>query len=96
MNDSESQLWRGVVNCTYTGRFIAEKIVRGNGPDDCRQQLSRWMEDHLDLGSGDWTLSTHRLVAREPVEVSRPRLWPVEPPAALPAPRSVPAALRYR
>ena len=31
MNNEDSQLWRGVITCTYTGRFIAEKIVRGNG-----------------------------------------------------------------
>ena len=93
--DNESQLWRGVVNCTYSGRFIAETVVRGDGPDDCIKQLSQWMDD-LDLGSGDWTLSTHRLVARGPVEVSRPRLWPVDRHIEVRAPRSTPPALRYR
>ena len=103
--DIESQLWRGVVNCTYTGRFIAETVVRGDGPDDCIQQLSQWMDD-LDLGSGDWTLSTHRLVARgpeillarghwQPQAQRSPALWPVDPPAPRNC-RSVPPSQRYR
>lgn len=111
MEDNSSQLWRGVVNCTYTGRFIAEKVVRGVDYSACSEQLSEWFRG-LDLGGGDWTLTAHRLVSRPPevLLASRPRplepehkhleqparLWPVEAPTGAPEPRSVPVERRYR
>lgn len=98
MDNEDSQLWRGVVTDTYSGWFVTEKIVRAVDNENAKEQLSRWFHG-LDLAHvDDLTLVSHRLVSRGPESLldSRPRLWPVDPPATRQDPRSVPPALRYR
>lgn len=102
MNNEGSQLWRGVITCTYTGRLIAEKIVRGDDYSEASKELGDWFNNQ-DLGPGDWTLTASRLVTRppetllghrqEPQGRRLPEPWPI---ATTPAPRSVPWQARYR
>ena len=103
MNTKESQLWRGVITCTYSGKFIAEKIVRGNSYSEASKELGEWFRNY-ELGSGDWTLSATRCVTRgpetlletrhEPQQQRRqPQPWPIATGAP---PRSVPWEARYR
>ena len=100
MDNENSQLWRGVVTDTCSGRFVTEKIVRVADYEDAHEQLRRWFHG-MDLAHGDdLTLASHRLVIRGPESLlgSRPSLWPgvVDPPTTSRDPRSVPPSLRYR
>ncbi len=95
MNSESSQLWRGVVTDTRSGRFVTEKIVRAVDSEDASEQLGGWFHG-MDLAPGDdLTLISHRLVSRGPESLlgSRPRLWPVDTPASR-EPRSVPPSQR--
>ena len=98
MDNENSQLWRGVVTDTCSGRFVTEKIVRVADHEDAHEQLRRWFHG-MDLAHGaDVTLASHRLVSRGPESLlgSRPRsLWPVDPPAARQDIRSRPPSERY-
>jgi hypothetical protein len=97
----DSELWRGVVNCTHTGRFITEGVVRAVDGNDASEQLGRWFRN-LDMGEqgGDWTLTSHRLVSRPPEVLLASRPWPLDPEhkhlERQPTQRSVPWQLRYR